>query len=175
MDILFSAEQIAARVDALGKEIADHYSGPFVLAPVLTGGFMFGADLARAVTRHGGDPEIDFVQLASYGGEHFSSGVVELIKDFTHPVEGKNILLVDDVLDSGRSLFYAKDMLQSRNVADVKCCVAVDKKTGRAANISADFAAFEAGPEHFLVGYGMDDKGFKRGLDYVGSVKSQSS
>ncbi len=170
MKVLFSTQEIAKRVDELGKQIASFYDGPFVLAPVLTGGFMFGADLARAITRHGGDPEIDFVQLASYGTDRFSSGVVELIKDFTHPVEGKRILLVDDVLDSGRSLYYAKDMLLNRDVKDVKTCVAVDKKTGRAANITADFAAFEAGPEHFLVGYGMDDKGLKRGLDFVGSI-----
>lgn len=171
MEILFSEAEIANRVDQLGREIAEHYKGQaFVLAPVLTGGFMFGADLARAVTRHGGDPEIDFVQLASYGSEKFSSGVVELLKDFSHPVEGKHILLVDDVLDSGRSLYYAKDMLKTRDAADIKTCVAVDKKTGRAANITADFAAFEAGPEHFLVGYGMDDAGKKRGLGYVGCL-----
>ena len=170
MKILFTEDQIAARVDALAAQIVADYPGGLVLAPVLTGGFVFGSDLARAISRHGGDARIDFVQLASYGAEQSSSGIVKLLKDFSHPVAGQHVLLVDDVLDSGRSLFFAKQLSLEKQVASVKTCVAVDKHTGRAEDIIADYAAFEAGPDDFLVGYGMDDAGMKRGLPFIGAV-----
>ncbi len=170
MRTLFSEEEIAARLEELGREITDYYDGPFTMAPVLTGGFVFGADLARAVTRAGGDPKIDFLQLASYGEKRTSSGVVKLIKDFNRPVEGERILLVDDVLDSGRSVYFATKMLEERNVKEVKICVAVDKKSARAAPAKADFAAFEAGEDDFLVGYGMDDAERLRGVPFIGAL-----
>ncbi len=170
MRILFSEDQIAARVDDLAKQIIADYPLGLILAPVLTGGFVFGSDLARAICRNGGDAHIDFVQLASYGNEKTSTGIVKLLKDFSHPVAGKHVLLVDDVLDSGRSLYFATELLREKQVASVKTCVAVDKKTGRAEEIVADYAAFEAGPDDFLVGYGMDDSGAKRGLPYIGAV-----
>ncbi len=170
MRVLFSEEKIANRIEELAKDIVQYYDGPFTLAPILTGGFVFGADLARAVNKAGGDAKIDFLQLASYGDAKESSGIVKLIKDFNRPVKGQRILLVDDVLDSGRSLYFASKMLVERDVADVKICVAVDKHSPRAESVTADFAAFEAGAEDFLVGYGMDDKEFKRGLPYIGAM-----
>ncbi|WP_306252869.1 phosphoribosyltransferase [Parvularcula sp. IMCC14364] len=164
MKTLYSEADIARRITALGEEIAGHYQGAFTLAPILTGGFVLGADLARAVYRAGGDAKIDFLQLASYGTAQTSSGVVKLIKDFNRPVEGERILLVDDVLDSGRSLYFASKMLEDRGAADVKICVAVDKKSKRAEQVTADFVAFETDADAFLVGYGMDNAEFKRGL-----------
>ena len=170
MRTLFSEEQIANRIDELGKEIAAHFNGPFVLAPILTGGFIFGADLARAVFRAGGDATIDFVKLASYGDKQASSGIVKLEKDFSRDVTGKRVLLVDDVLDSGRSLFFATQMLREREAGEIRIAVAVDKRTGRAEPVEADFRAFEAGPDDFLVGYGMDDAGQKRGMPIIGAL-----
>ena len=170
MRVLYTEEEIARRIDDLGQEIAAHYDGSFTMAPILTGGFVIGADLARAVFRAGGDAKIDFLQLASYGHARESSGVVKLIKDFNRPVAGERILLVDDVLDSGRSLFYASKMLAERGAADVKICVAVDKKSERAEAVHADFVAFEAGADAFLVGYGMDDAEHKRGLPAICSL-----
>lgn len=170
MRTLFTEDQIQKRLDDLGKDIAAHFDGPFILAPILTGGFIFGADLARAVYRAGGDATIDFVKLASYGDKQSSSGIVKLEKDFSRDVEGERVLLVDDVLDSGRSLFFATKMLQERRAAEIRIAVAVDKRTGRAEPVEADFAAFTAGPDDFLVGYGMDDAGKKRGMPTIGAL-----
>lgn len=170
MKTLFTEAQIASRLEALAADIVARLPASFVLAPILTGGFVFGADLARAISKAGGDPEVDFLQIASYGEKQVSSGVVKLLKDFNRPVDGKHILLVDDVLDSGRSLFFARKLLEERNAAGIHISVAVDKKTGRAEDVHADFAAFEAGADDFLVGYGMDDAGLKRSLPFIGAL-----
>ncbi|MGV6802288.1 MAG: phosphoribosyltransferase [bacterium] len=170
MKTLYTEEQIQCRIDEMAQQIVETMPTRFTLAPILTGGFVFAADLARAIYKAGGDPEIDFLQIASYGNKKVSSGIVKLIKDFTQPVEGKTILLVDDVLDSGRSLFFATKLLEERNVAATKICVAVDKKTGRAEPVTADFAAFEADADAFLVGYGMDDAGLKRSMPCIGRM-----
>jgi hypoxanthine phosphoribosyltransferase len=168
---LFSEAEIAARVEGLAAEIVADLGPSFVLAPVLTGGFVFGADLARALHRAGADPEIDFVQLASYGGARESSGLVRVVKDFTAPMAGQTVLLVDDVLDTGRSLAHATEMLRERKAARVAIAVAVDKKAERAAKVRADYAAFTAPGDAFLVGYGMDDAGLARGLPWIGAVE----
>ena len=171
MDILFDAGAIAARTEALGREVVGALGPRFVLAPVLTGGFVFGADLARAVARAGGDPEIDFVGLASYGDARESSGMVRVVKDFGLPLEGRTVLLVDDVLDSGRSLAHAKEMLAGKGAGRVAVAVAVRKDKPRAVPVEADFAAFEAPPDAFLVGYGMDEAGLKRGVPEIGVLR----
>lgn len=170
MRILYTEDDIAVRVAGLGVEVCEQLGEGFILVPILTGGFVFGADLARAVTRAGGDCRIDTLHLASYGDKHTSSGVVKLLKDLTKPVEGQTVLLVDDVLDSGRSLYFATKLMEERGAATVKVAVAVDKHTGRAEPVEADFAAFTAGPDDFLVGYGMDDAGLKRGLPYIAAL-----
>ena len=170
MTPLFTTEEIAERIDALAARIVADLGTDFVLAPVLTGGFVFGADLARALFRHGADPHIDFVQLASYGDARTSSGLVRVVKDFQGPLEGRTVLLVDDVLDSGRSLAHASRMLEERRAARARIAVAVDKQARRAAEVVADYAAFTAPGDAFLVGYGMDDSGGKRGLPWIGVV-----
>lgn len=165
---LYSEDEIAARVAALAARIVAELGTDFVLAPVLTGGFVFGADLARALHRVGADPEIDFVQLASYGAARESSGLVRVVKDFSSPLEGQTVLLVDDVLDSGRSLAHATQMLRERRAARIAVAVAVDKRADRAAQVRADYACFEAPGDAFLVGYGMDDAGRSRGVPWIG-------
>lgn len=170
MKTLFSEKAIAARVEAIAHQVIDDLGTDFVLVPILTGGFVFGADLARALHDAGADPEIDFVQLASYGKERVSSGIVRVVKDFTSPIEGKTVLLVDDILDSGRSLAHAVSMLEERKAKDWRIAVAVRKEKPRAIPVEADYAAFEAEADAYLVGYGMDDAGRKRTLPMIGSL-----
>lgn len=168
MKALHSEETVRARIDALALEIAAAMPRDFLMAPVLTGAFIIAADLIRALNRLGVDPDVDFVQLSSYGGARASSGVVKLLKDFSVSLEGRHVLIVDDVLDTGRSLHFAKRMALDLGAADVKVCVLVRKATGRSADIDAEFVGFEAGADDFILGYGMDDDGRKRGLPFIG-------
>lgn len=170
MRILFSEGVIQKRIDDMAREIARDLPSDFLLAPVLTGAFVFAADLLRALYRHGADPYVDFVQLSSYGGARASSGVVTLLKDFSIDIKGKTVLLVDDVLDTGRSLHFGRGMIEDRGAAAVKTCVFVKKLTGKADDISCDYIGFEAHADDFLVGYGMDDAGRKRGVPLLGAV-----
>jgi hypoxanthine phosphoribosyltransferase len=170
MRVLHSEDAVARRIDALAAEIAAVYAGGFLMAPVLTGAFVFAADLVRALYRRGADPEVDFVQLSSYGGARASSGVVKLLKDFSVPLEGRRVLLVDDVLDTGRSLHFAKNMVLDAGAVDARICVLVRKSTGRSADIDADFVGFEAGADDFIVGYGMDNDGRQRGLPTISVI-----
>jgi hypoxanthine phosphoribosyltransferase len=170
MRVLHSEAAIRTRIEALAGEIRKDYPGDFLMAPVLTGAFLFAADLVRALHRLGADPLVDFVQLSSYGGARASSGVVRLLKDFSVDLEGKHVLVVDDVLDTGRSLHFAKNMVLDRGAASAKICVLVRKATGRSADIDADYVGFEATAEEFIIGYGMDDDGRGRGLPFIGAA-----
>ncbi|MEO0694488.1 MAG: phosphoribosyltransferase family protein [Pseudomonadota bacterium] len=170
MDTLYSEADIAARIDAIATDIVKDLPKDFLMAPVLTGAFIFAADLIRALHRLGHDPIVDFVQLSSYGGARTSSGVVTLLKDFSVALEGRSVLVVDDVLDTGRSLHFAKQMVLDRGASEARICVLVRKATGHSRDIKADYVGFEAGAEDFLVGYGMDDDGHARGLPYIGTI-----
>lgn len=170
MRTLFTEDQIAKRIDEMAVEMARDLPADFLLAPVLTGAFIFAADLLRALYRHGADPHVDFVQLSSYGGARSSSGVVTLLKDFSVDIEGRTVLLVDDVLDTGRSLHFGKGMIEDRGAEAVKTCVFVKKLTGKADDLHCDYIGFEAQADDFLVGYGMDDDGRKRGAPLLGAV-----
>ena len=170
METLFTQNQIAERCAAVGRDIVRDLGPRFVLAPVLTGGFVFGADLLRSVQSAGGDPEVDFVQLASYGVDRESSGLVRVVRDFSLNLEGCTVLLVDDVLDSGRSLAHAKTMLDTHNAKRVAVAVAVTKENARKVPIKADYTLFRTSGDAFLIGYGMDDAGLKRGLPSIGVI-----
>ncbi|MGE0407811.1 MAG: phosphoribosyltransferase [Amphiplicatus sp.] len=168
MRILFAEPEIKARIGALADEIARDLPTDFLMAPVLTGAFVFAADLLRALHERGADPAVDFVQLSSYGGARASSGVVTLLKDFSTPLEGRSVLIVDDVLDTGRSLHFAKRMALDRGAAAARLCVLVRKATGHGDDLETDYIGFEAGGDDFIVGYGMDSAGRGRGLPFIG-------
>ena len=170
MRTLFDEAAIATRIDEMARQMADDLPKDFLLAPVLTGAFIFAADLIRALHKYGADPYVDFVQLSSYGGSRASSGVVTLLKDFSIDIEGKTVLLVDDVLDTGRSLHFGKGMVEDRGAAAAKTCVLVKKLTGHADDLICDYIGFEAGADDFLIGYGMDDDGRRRGLPLIGAA-----
>jgi hypoxanthine phosphoribosyltransferase len=169
VEIVFPAERIAERLTELAAEIATRMPGDLLVVAVLKGSFVFAADLIRALNRVGLAPEVDFLTLSSYKKSRKSSGVVEILRDLDLDVRGRTVLLIDDVLDSGRTLAYAKDLIAARGARAVSTCVLLDKKTSRAVEIAADFFAFEC-PEVFVVGYGMDVAHRFRELPFVGRV-----
>ncbi|MEM6650466.1 MAG: phosphoribosyltransferase family protein [Pseudomonadota bacterium] len=167
MQILFTSDDIQAALEDLAPKIVNDLGTDFTVIPILTGGFIFAADLSRALFNAGADPKIDFLQLSSYGAAQTSSGEVRLIKDLSISVENKSVLLIDDVLDSGRSLYRAKKMMQEAKATRVVTCVVVSKAIHRAEDIEADYAVFQVDGEAFLVGYGMDDAGARRAMPHI--------
>jgi hypoxanthine phosphoribosyltransferase len=169
VEVIYAADAIAARLEDLAKDItARGLERPLVVA-VLKGSFVFAADLIRALYRSGLEPEVDFLTLSSYRKSRTSSGNVEILRDLDLSVEGRNVLLVDDVLDSGRTLVFAKDLIAARGAAQILTCVLIDKKVPRAVDVAADFSAFESNDE-FVVGYGMDVAHRYRELPFVGRM-----
>jgi hypoxanthine phosphoribosyltransferase len=130
---------------------------------------VFAADLIRALHAAGMAPEVDFLTLASYRKSKVSSGKVEILRDLDLGVEGRTVLLIDDVLDSGRTLAFAKDLIAARGAQQILTCVLLEKRVARAVDVVADFRAFECADE-FVVGYGMDVAHRYRELPFVGRV-----
>jgi hypoxanthine phosphoribosyltransferase len=169
IEVIFSAERIAARLDELAGEIAARrIERPMVIA-VLKGSFVFAADLIRALHSRGIAPEIDFLTLSSYRRGQQSSGQVEILRDLDLDVRNRNVIVIDDILESGRTLAFAKDLLSARGAARIFTCVLLDKKVSRVVDIDADFCAFEC-PHVFVVGYGMDVAHRYRELPFVGQL-----
>lgn len=166
---LYDAATIARRVDALAEAIAATAAPDLLVVAVLRGSFIFAADLVRALHRAGMSPAIEFMQLASYHEGQVSSGVVTVTKDIESPVKGRDVLLIDDILETGRTLTYAKDLLAARGAARVMSVVLIEKPGKRAVQLHPDFVGFTA-PDRFLVGYGMDVAHKYRELPYIGEV-----
>jgi hypoxanthine phosphoribosyltransferase len=162
---LISASAIATRVAALAREI-DHKvpPGPLTVVGVLRGAFIFMSDLVRAIPR---EMTCDFLGVRSYGDATVSSGVVEITSDLAAPIAGKNVLLVEDIADTGLTLRYLLDLLQARSPASVHTCVLLSKTAKRTTSIPVDFVGFEA-PDAFVVGYGLDAGQIYRNLPYIG-------
>jgi len=169
IEVVFSAETIARRVDELAQAVADAKLEPLLIVSVLNGSFVFAADLVRALHRIGVSPEVDFMSLSSYRSATTSSGRVEILRDLQVDVAGRNVLIVDDILESGRTLAFAKDLITARGAARVLTCVLLDKPVPRAADIGADLRAFEC-PNAFVIGYGMDLAQRYRELPFVGRI-----
>lgn len=170
IEILFAATEIATRVEAIADAIVAAESRDLLVVVILKGSFVFAADLIRALDRAGADPRVDFITLASYGAATESSGRVTVVHDLSEPVSGQAVLLVDDILESGRTLAFARDLLERRGAARVRSCVLLDKSARRVVPIEADYAGFRIGNE-FVVGYGLDLAHRFRGLPYIGRVR----
>jgi hypoxanthine phosphoribosyltransferase len=171
IDVLFDAEKIAERNQELAAEISTGETENLLVIPVLKGSFVFAADLLRSLHHAGMAPEVDFFSLSSYGAGTESSGEVKILRDVESSVTGRNILLIDDILESGRTLAFAKDLLVARQAKSVKTCVLLDKPNKRAVDIEADYVGFEC-PDLFVVGYGIDMAHSFRELPFVGVVRS---
>lgn len=170
IDVLFGEIEIAARVETLAAEISRAQNGELLIVVILKGSFVFAADLIRALDRAGVKPQVDFMTLSSYGEGTRSSGVVKLTRDLSEEVVGRHILIVDDILESGRTLAAARDMMFERGAASVLTCLLLDKAEKRKLPIEADFKGFVI-DDSFVVGYGLDLAHRFRGLPYIGIVR----
>ena len=169
IEVLFTEEAISSRVGEIANEVAAYEPERLLVVPVLKGSFIFAADLLRAFYRAKLLPEVDFMMLASYRDKTTSSGQVEILRDIQTDVSDRDVLLIDDILESGRTLAFAKDLLVARGASRVLTAVLLDKPGHRAADIGADFKGFEC-PDKFVVGYGMDMAHAYRELPFVGYV-----
>ena len=168
--VLFTQEQLKAVCKRLGKQITEDYQGKnLIMVGVLKGSFMFIADLIREVSV---PCAVDFMAVSSYGSGSKSSGVVQIIKDLGGPIEGKDILLVEDILDSGRTLNYIISTLKTRNPSSIKICALFNKPERREADIDLDYEGMLV-PNEFIVGYGLDYNQNYRGLPYIGVLKPE--
>jgi hypoxanthine phosphoribosyltransferase len=167
IECMLSTERIARRVAELAAQIsADFSDRPLLVVGVLKGAWVFMADLIRQLTI---PVRCDFVRVSSYGMETVSSGEPELLLDITEPIRGCDVLVVDDILDTGISSRWLRDHLQTKEPARVRLCVLLDKPVRRQADIQADYVGFTI-PDRFVVGYGLDSGERWRELPYVGVV-----
>lgn len=166
---LFSEEQIAARVTELAVEIAAAAVRPDIVAPILVGGFVFAADLLRALAQREIYPGVEMLWLRSYGAKR-SVGEISVINGPSETVRGAHVLIADGVLDGGRTVQTASALLMTAGAASVRIAVAIDKRRPDALT-RADFAAF-CDVRDFIIGYGMDDEGRYRALPYIGRVRT---
>ena len=166
--ILVSEEQLKTRVAELGTQISKDYAGKnLLLVSILKGSVVFMADLMRAVDT---PARIDFMSVSSYGSGTKTSGVVKIVKDLDMNLEGYDLLLVEDILDSGKTLFYLREILQKRNPASIRIATLLNKPARREADIVPDYSCFEV-PDEFVVGYGLDYAEKYRNLPYIGILK----
>ena len=166
--ILYTEDELRQRVKELGCQITADYSGREpLLVSVLRGSYIFMADLTRSINL---DVTVDFMAVSSYGAGTVSSGQVEIKKDLSDSIEGKDLILVEDILDSGNTLYYLIDVLKARKPASIRICTLMDKPERRAKPITADYVGFTI-PDAFIVGYGLDYAEKYRNLPYVGVLK----
>ncbi len=169
-EVLISKEQLEKRVSELGAQISKDYEGKTILLiGILKGSVPFMADLMRHID---GDVEIDFMSVSSYGSSTKSSGVVRIIKDLDKSIEGKHVIIVEDIVDSGLTLSYLKSHLLSRNPASLKVCTMLDKPARRKVEFTPDYCGFEI-EDKFIVGYGLDFNQKFRHLPYISWIKEE--
>jgi hypoxanthine phosphoribosyltransferase len=168
VDVLISQEDLAARVRALGEQITgDHAGRSLVVIGVLKGSFIFLADLVRAIDL---PISVDFIGISSYQGTH-SSGVVQITSDLTRPIEGKDVLLVEDIVDTGLTMRYLLDNLGTRQPASLRICALLEKPSRARVKVPIDYRGFVIADE-FVVGYGLDWDGKMRNLPFIGVPRS---
>lgn len=167
--VLFSEQEIAQRIATLSIEIAKDLPREFLIVSLLRGSFMFTSDLIRAMHRIGLAPQIDFMTLASYHAGTSSTGQVTIQRDITEDVSNKMVLIVDDILETGRTLHYAQNLLRERGARDLRIAVLLEKPGKRLSDVKADFVGFTV-PDKFVVGYGLDYANHYRELPYIGAL-----
>ncbi|MGI6498583.1 MAG: hypoxanthine phosphoribosyltransferase [Oscillospiraceae bacterium] len=166
--ILFSPEEIAARIHEIAREINRDYAGRApLLVSVLRGSFVFMADLVRQITL---PCTIDFMAVSSYRNKSSSSGAVQITKDLSDDIVGKDLIVVEDILDSGNTLHYLMNTLSARNPASIQLCTLLDKPDRRKVPVKVHYRGFEI-PDEFVVGYGLDYAERYRNLPYIGILK----
>ena len=165
---LVSEKAVDERIVELGKQISKDYEGKQVhLICVLKGGVFFMCELAKRISV---PVSMDFMSVSSYGDDTKSSGVVKIVKDLDEAIEGKDVLIVEDIIDSGRTLYYLIDILKKRNPKSVHLCTLLDKPERRVKDVKVDYVGFNI-PDEFVVGYGLDYAQKYRNLPYIGVVE----
>lgn len=169
IDEMISAKAIAARIEALSREICAEYSDTdkLVVVGLLRGSFVFIADLVRELNM---PVEVDFLEASSYGNATESSREVRILKDIRGQIEGRDVLLVEDIVDTGHTLTHVTKLMRSRNPRKLRTIALLDKPSRREADISADWIGFEI-PDEFVVGYGIDFAQRNRNLPFIGKVR----
>ncbi|MDO8885013.1 hypoxanthine phosphoribosyltransferase [Pseudotabrizicola sp.] len=169
MDQLISAKSIAARVETLARESTTHFSGTdkLVVVGLLRGSFVFIADLVRELDL---PVEVDFLEASSYGDGMHSSREVRILKDLRGEISGRDVLLVEDIVDTGFTLSHVIHLLKAREPARLKVCALLDKPSRREVAVKADWTGFEI-PDEFVVGYGIDFAQRNRNLPFIGKVR----
>lgn len=168
INVLISEEDVDKRIQELGEQISRDYDGKEIhLVCVLRGGSFFMCELAKRITV---PVSLDFMSVSSYGNDTKSSGAVRIVKDLDDSIQGKDVLVVEDIIDSGRTLSYLLEMLKDRQPNSLKLCTLLDKPDRRVVDVDIDYTAFQV-PDRFVVGYGLDYAQKYRNLPYIGVVE----
>jgi hypoxanthine phosphoribosyltransferase len=166
--VLLTEEEVDARIQAIGDQISRDYAGKQVhLVCVLKGGSFFLCELAKRITV---PVSLDFMSVSSYGSDTKSSGVVKIVKDLDESIKGKDVIVVEDIVDSGRTLSYLLEMMNDRGPASLRLCTLLDKPERRVVEVKVDYTGFQI-PDEFVVGYGLDYDQKYRNLPYIGVVE----
>lgn len=166
--VLLTEKEVDDRIQAIGEQISKDYAGRQVhLVCVLKGGSFFMCELAKRITV---PVSLDFMSVSSYGGDTKSSGVVKIVKDLDESIKGKDVLVVEDIVDSGRTLSYLLEMLKDRGPESLRLCTLLDKPERRVVDVNVDYTGFQI-PDKFVVGYGLDYDQRYRNLPYIGIVE----
>ena len=166
--VLLTEEEVDKRINEVAEQINKDYAGKSVhLICILKGGVFFTCELAKRITS---PVEIEFMSVSSYGSGTSSSGVVRIVNDLGTSIEGKNVLVIEDIIDSGRTLSYLLENLKTRNPKTLRLCTLLDKPARRKTSVKADYVGFEV-PDEFVVGYGLDYDEQYRNLPFVGVLK----
>ena len=168
IDVLISNEELVKRTKELGAQISKDYENKEIrLICVLKGGVMFMTDLSKEIKQK---VSMDFMAVSSYGNETSSSGIVKIVKDLDESIEGKDVLIVEDIIDSGRTLSYLLKVLQERKPKSIKIITLLDKPDRRVVDVDVEYVGFTI-PDEFVVGYGLDYMQYYRNLPYIGIMK----
>lgn len=168
ISVLISEQEVEKRIQELADQITRDYAGKEVhLICVLKGSIFFTCELAKRIPL---PVTFDFMSVSSYGNEMVSSGRVKIVKDLDEAIEGKNVIVIEDIIDSGRTLSYLMDLLKVRKPESLRLCTLLDKPERRVTDVSVDYTGFEI-PDKFVIGYGLDYAQKYRNLPYIGVIE----